>query len=1129
MSGRLPDLRRVMRHARRAVGVARDACRRVRVFVGACGSSSVCGESSLGLAYLCALGGGATLYQRGIVFAFGGSTFGAQIACVAASAALLVGAALLATRMRWETACQCQTTRTHRHRAQLPRDAPGDEEEAMYFISSPSGLAEGDVDVDVDPSRKSLRCRRAEWLVAVRRFILVPAPLMMPVAWSVGAFTDSSAAAGTALSAQINVLLFSAIGGALATVLAAAYLAVTYRRARQAAQGLVCAGVIMALYTWLAWGRAQTAYLRGIHTPALVLDPNLLLHDLTSGDSHTFDLLAHNPRLRDALRNIHGGYDDDLRLSLLDSTEEVSRRHSSFARGCVIHPHAHLAELLPRRAANFFTGPDACPTQPQFARLEWEPPAPTEMQPQLSRSSALSPDATPVGAQAVLHIDCPRSAGVLSFSASPDFIGAREEQTHVLDRHHREVFLPEVSAAQSHDASQGHLDAERARLVDQQSDDGVRLCTGQHAFFRAQCGAHEQFFLRHVEKPEVTRRAADLMRHRLFKREYDAIEAAGSRNNTRESTAAGTEGSASTSSPQSTSHPASSSASASLPVSPLLENPPILLLFIDCLSRSHFHRALPLTSAVMRRAHRDSRESRESRERVYVLQQQRQRLRERHARRTADAHSASADTESEAQYRRDLADVDARIMSTLESTPAPLDDVAPQFSVYESYAYHVVDYHTRGNMQAMMCGSGASGWGGSLRAGPDATHFLGRGEPPSSRGAAPLACDARDLLTRRLERAGYVTVFAQNECSDLLHYLFQASSRGAAADYEVIAPFCHEEYDARGRWSNFAGPFSMRRRCIAGRHVHEYMFDYAREFVRQHDASRVPWFLHLMLIEAHEGSLAVLALIDEALAAFLTYVLFETATPPIVLIVSDHGSHMGPFAEFTRAGHIEHRLPALFTVVPERWLHHRDIHVKRANLRAFSTTHDASTEEPAQNGDTASSVDQAASSYYTLHADAHSSSPFSVHPPSRSAEIGTSLGLALHEGQHALVTAREVYWLIRGIPARTSRDADADEERTREAVWRDTQQAAAAAHHQQRIKHAGDTGALDELVLSSFFHPLSRARLDESDASDHPPSHPDWRLPPFSPLSLATHVPADRTCADAGIIDDLCVCGKFAS
>lgn len=387
----------------------------------------------------------------------------------------------------------------------------------------------------------------------------------------------------------------------------------------------------------------------------------------------------------------------------------------------------------------------------------------------------------------------------------------------------------------------------------------------------------------------------------------------------------------------------------------------------------------------------------------------------------------------------------------------------------------------------MLCASGQSGWGGSLTL-QGAGVYGGRGASPASSGSANLVlpCPASDLVWNRLKRSGYVTGWVSDECADVLADVFGRSPgagggipRADAADYEVGAAFCHPEYDHRGAWSNFAGPYSMRRRCIAGRYVHEYVFEYARDFITHHAMRGVPWHLFLLLIEAHEGSMAVVALMDAALADFLTWVLTSAVLThaPIILLMSDHGLHMGPFMEFTRGGRLEHKLPAMYQLVPERWTWWWDVEQKRNSLRRAKTT----TAVPVPVDDTLP--------YYTLHPSAagESASPFlGLSSSARESALAHSYGLALHENQHALVTAREVYWFLRTIPARVVKDAAAVEEHLREVAW-------AQAADRVRATHPSPADS----------------RSSESDSL---------------PLSFLTTIPQSRTCAQAGIRQEMCAC-----
>ncbi|KAJ2394343.1 hypothetical protein GGI23_004723, partial [Coemansia sp. RSA 2559] len=171
---------------------------------------------------------------------------------------------------------------------------------------------------------------------------------------------------------------------------------------------------------------------------------------------------------------------------------------------------------------------------------------------------------------------------------------------------------------------------------------------------------------------------------------------------------------------------------------------------------------------------------------------------------------------------------------------------------------------------------------------------------------------------------GYVTARVETSCEDWSRtyaaeyyntLLYSVGER--SLDYELSAPFCMPEYyPATGNsFGNFKGPFSISARCLYGRHVHEYGFDYIdqlREELRS-DSSRnnsKPYMLMLNLMEGHEGTGEVIRTLDGRLSTFLADLrdsgeLEDTA----LFLLSDHGLHMGLNYAFLNSGQIEHKNP----------------------------------------------------------------------------------------------------------------------------------------------------------------------------------------------------------------------------
>ncbi|KAJ2156618.1 hypothetical protein GGF46_005061 [Coemansia sp. RSA 552] len=180
---------------------------------------------------------------------------------------------------------------------------------------------------------------------------------------------------------------------------------------------------------------------------------------------------------------------------------------------------------------------------------------------------------------------------------------------------------------------------------------------------------------------------------------------------------------------------------------------------------------------------------------------------------------------------------------------------------------------------------------------------------------------------------GYITARVETSCEDWARTYAgryfstaQYSVGGRSLDYELSAPFCMPEfYPSSGNaFGNFKGPFSITARCLYGRHVHEYGFDYVdqlRKAMRAgEERTRRPYMLMLNLMEGHEGTGEVLRTLDDRLSTFLTDLrtsgeLEDTA----LFLLSDHGLHMGLNFAFLNSGQIEHKNP-FFSMVLPHWL-----------------------------------------------------------------------------------------------------------------------------------------------------------------------------------------------------------------
>ncbi|KAJ2083447.1 hypothetical protein H4R24_000827 [Coemansia sp. RSA 988] len=183
---------------------------------------------------------------------------------------------------------------------------------------------------------------------------------------------------------------------------------------------------------------------------------------------------------------------------------------------------------------------------------------------------------------------------------------------------------------------------------------------------------------------------------------------------------------------------------------------------------------------------------------------------------------------------------------------------------------------------------------------------------------------------------GYVTARVETSCEDWTrtylgeYYTSREYSVGnRSLDYELSSPFCMPEfYPSTGNaFGNFKGPFSITARCLYGRYVHEYGFDYIDQLRRElrwgdglQEQQKQPYFLMLNLMEGHEGTGEVLRTLDNRLSELLSDLdksgeLEDTA----LFILSDHGLHMGLNFAFLNSGQIEHKNPFFAMVLPH-WL-----------------------------------------------------------------------------------------------------------------------------------------------------------------------------------------------------------------
>ena len=111
-------------------------------------------------------------------------------------------------------------------------------------------------------------------------------------------------------------------------------------------------------------------------------------------------------------------------------------------------------------------------------------------------------------------------------------------------------------------------------------------------------------------------------------------------------------------------------------------------------------------------------------------------------------------------------------------------------------------------------------------------------------------------------------------------------------DHENIAMFCDPSYmDRKSLYSIYKGVYSLLRRCFYGKEVHDYIFEYGKQFWEAYPDNKK--FMRLGFNDGHESTFEVLKYLDEPMVEFLQFFLDKGYLKNTALfIVSDHGNHM---------------------------------------------------------------------------------------------------------------------------------------------------------------------------------------------------------------------------------------------
>lgn len=139
-------------------------------------------------------------------------------------------------------------------------------------------------------------------------------------------------------------------------------------------------------------------------------------------------------------------------------------------------------------------------------------------------------------------------------------------------------------------------------------------------------------------------------------------------------------------------------------------------------------------------------------------------------------------------------------------------------------------------------------------------------------------------------------------------------------DHEQVSLSCDPNFNqADNPYTPFLGPYSVRRRCLHGKDIHDYQLEYGFKFWEAY--KDLPKVLRIDFIDAHEGSMEVVKYLDDKLEKFLNDLeTNDMLEDTVLLFMADHGNNMPGFISMMQSKDykIEKYFPMMFLVIPEK-------------------------------------------------------------------------------------------------------------------------------------------------------------------------------------------------------------------
>ncbi|EGC31699.1 hypothetical protein DICPUDRAFT_99127 [Dictyostelium purpureum] len=183
----------------------------------------------------------------------------------------------------------------------------------------------------------------------------------------------------------------------------------------------------------------------------------------------------------------------------------------------------------------------------------------------------------------------------------------------------------------------------------------------------------------------------------------------------------------------------------------------------------------------------------------------------------------------------------------------------------------------------------------------------------NSNNGEPFSFEKNPLFFQSFRNDSYITSWIYPTCEDWFDAYLKVEKPNI--DHELVLPFCSPQvFPLERPFGIFEGPYSIRRRCLGNKHIHDRIFDYINQIFDNY--SKVGKIVSAGLMDAHEGTMEVIKIADKQFNRFLGQDLKSKLNDTVLILVGDHGQHMGPYYSWTKGGSIEVAFPVLYIILP---------------------------------------------------------------------------------------------------------------------------------------------------------------------------------------------------------------------